>query len=262
MRNFDYSSGVRSIWSKDAEFQHDCIEGIVRNIRHADNTALFAAQVKYLENIGAFYVHIGEYLIEHFGQQILSQNHGIFIGNSICTLAGRLAIPLLAMNGSTLGFVGYSNKPDDWPNDAAWVKYMYPPKYIFDKGRYMFISREEYMQSLADGYICIVDGLFDKISLSCLGINAVSLCGSALTKWHKYYLSFIPHKIVIADNDIAGRRLSRICQSQLTNCVEIRQPYTSDVDDMLKDNSRCQQLLKCISLMKSEGFLLSKTLRG
>lgn len=257
----DFTPSIMDVWERDGEFQNDAMQGIVQNIRKVTDPSIGQLQVDYLKNLGAFYVPTNNYMKEYFGPDITNREYGIYNITFRCNLLERLAIPIRFMNGRVVGFIGYSSKPTDWPADKSWIKYLYPSSDVLRKERYFFIEPQEYRKALADDYICIVDGLFDKMILQALGVNAVSLCGSALTVWHRYYLSFIKHKIVIGDNDQAGRKLFATCRSALSGCVEIRQPYTNDIDDFLKEESRIKVLLDTISEMKSEGFLISKTLK-
>lgn len=248
------------MWAEDTDFQRDCINGIISNIRNKNHQLIHDNQARYLISQKAFYVPNGDYVINYFGDKVRSYESGLFYGGNTCTLSARLAIPLYAMD-TVIGLVGYSDKPDDWPDDQAFVKYLFPPKRTYTKGRYMYISKDEFIKAREEGYVCIVDGLFDKITLQSLGINAVSLCGSSLTEWHQMYLSFIKHKIVIADNDIAGRHLASYCKYKLSDCVEICQDKTGDIDDFIVDDKTTSKIIKCLSEMKSEGYLFSKEIR-
>lgn len=256
----DLTYGIQSIWHQDHDLQVACLDAIVKDIRHIQDEEIQKLQAAYLERIGAFYVFKGEYLVDHFGSSITDPRYGAFSQFKTCYLHERLALPLRFADGSVVGFVGYSNKPADWPEDKAWVKYFYPGSETFSKGRYMFIEPDEIRKAIQEQYICIVDGLFDKIILQCLGINAVSLCGSSLTDWHQRYLNFVKYKIVIADNDIAGRKLFNACRWRLSNVVEIRQPETNDIDDYLKTPQRLARFLQVFNEMQQEGFTNSKEL--
>lgn len=260
MVNVDMSYGIRNIWKTDFEFQSDVLHGILKNIRNISDPLVSERHFNYLKNMGAFYVHSDSYISDNFGDAIKEPKYGIYNSEGQCYLAGRLAIPLLYFDGTVRGFVGYAKKPEDHSPEDVFIKYLYPHKYAFDKGRYFFMTPEEFEKAVNDQYICIVDGIFDKIILQCLGINAVSLCGSSLTIWHQRYLSFIKHKIVVADNDIAGRRLSRFCRSILENCVEIIQTSTGDIDSLLRTENDIKNFNKVFNEMKSEGFLISKIL--
>ncbi len=256
----DFRYGVMSVWNQDADVQRAAMEAIVTDIRHIEDPEIQKLQQEYLERIGAFYVFSGEYLISHFGKSITDIRNGIFSPFNTCYLHRRLAIPIRFADGTVAGFIGYSNKPEGWEEDRAWIKYSYPNSQVFSKGRYFFIEPDELKKAIEEQYICIVDGLFDKIILQCLGINAVSLCGSALTDWHIRYLSMIKNKIVLADNDIAGRKLFNMCSWKLDNVVEIKQPYFGDIDDFLKSQDNLSAFLQVFKEMRQEWFVNSKEL--
>lgn len=256
----DWSFGIQKLWEHDEAYQTICLEGILTQIRQHDDEEVMKLHLNYLKEQGAFFVHNDDYMPQYFGEAIKDQSYGIYTAGKWCSLAGRLAIPLRLFDGSVIGFVGYSSKPEDYDPSAVFIKYLYPPKQVFNKGRFFYITPEEFTKAVSDRYICIVDGIFDKIILQCMGINSVSLCGSSLTSWHKYYLSFIKHKIIIADNDLAGRRLASYCKCNFSDCVEVLQAETGDIDSMLRTTSALETFKKCFEEMKTEGFILSHKL--
>lgn len=258
--DIDYTTGIHNLWKDEEEYQTTVLEGIIKNIRHIENPDILKLHFDYLKTQGAFFVHNDDYMAKYFGDSIRDRKYGVYSFNDRCNLAGRLAIPIRLFDGTVRGFIGYSNKPHDYAPDEVFIKYLYPPKDAFYKGRFFYITAEEYMKAVHDGYVCIVDGIFDKIILQCLGINAVSLCGSSLTEWHIRYLSFINHKIVIADNDAAGRRFSSYCRYALENCIEIIQPETNDIDEFLRDDKAVNSFCRQFEEMKAEGFILSRQL--
>lgn len=259
MHIYNLETGIREVWAQDNEFQSACLEGIVKNIRSIKDEKILKLHTDYLKEQGAFFVHNDQYMIDRFGEFVKDPALGIYRYNR-CSLAGRLAIPIRFMDDTVRGFIGYAKKPEGLADDTSFIKYLYPPKDAFNKARYMYITAEEYKQAVSEGYVCIVDGIFDKIILQCLGINAVSLCGSALTRWHRYYLSFIKHKIVIADNDVAGRNLVAKCKYNLSNCVEIQQASKNDIDAFLRNDAAVEEFMRCFSEMKREDFILSHRL--
>lgn len=258
--DIDFTTGITKLWSAEEEYQTAVLQGIIANVRHIKDPAILNLHLEYLKKQGAFFVHNDEYMTQYFDETIKDPKYGIYSFENHCNLAGRLAIPIRLFDGTVRGFIGYSNKPADYASDEVFIKYLYPPKKSFYKGRYFYITAEEYTQAVQDDYICIVDGIFDKIILQCLGINAVSLCGSSLTEWHIRYLKFIKHKIIIADNDTAGRRFSSYCRYALENCIEIIQPETNDIDSFLRDDAAVSRFQKQFEEMKSEGFILSRQL--
>lgn len=246
--------GLESVWSQDSEFQITVLRGILKNIREMSDD-IQEKMLQYLMDLRAFYVPHEDYLIEHFGMDITLFEYGIFI-NGINKLHGRLAIPLRLMNNKIVGFVGYSNTNDIEENGIV-IKYLYPPKNVLDKGRYFFIERDEFIKAINDKYICIVDGIFDKIALQCNGINAVSLCGSRYTMYHKLYLSVIENLIVINDNDDAGIKLYHNIKRLNPNTVQIVQNKTKDIDSFMKNKDDLLRVKKVINQMKLENYKLS-----
>lgn len=122
------------------------------------------------------------------------------------------------------------------------IKYLYPPSYVFEKGRYLYCEPAWFRNAIQDGYICLTDGLFDTIRLNQNGINAASFCGSNLTNWHKLYLSFIPLKIIVGDNDNAGVKLVEKCKKELQGCVRYEFRHTKDIDDYLKNEENVARI--------------------
>lgn len=255
----ELSEGLKKIWTEDREYQTCALKNILQMVRGVEDGAV-ENLLNYLIADGMFYVPNDIYMSEIFGEEIKDMNYGIYLGD-ICKLTYRLAIPVRLLDDSIVGFIGYSNKDDFNDGNEGFIKYLYPPKNVLKKSNYLYITRTEFKKALEDNYICIVDGLFDQKSLEASGINAVSLCGSALTDMHKLYLDRIKHKIVIADNDSAGRKLVKDIKKVWSNAVEIIQYDTKDIDSFLTTPSRVLLLKDTIKRMKREGFILSHILK-
>lgn len=255
--------GIQNIWHLDGEKQWDFMQGIAENIRHVKDPDIIRETAQDMKNCGMFYVEDDDYMAmpEYFGHDIMNYDKGLYIGH-MCKLALKLAMPLETMDGNVLGFIGYTNQ-DEGMKDEEYVKYLYPPKSVFEKGRFLYIRPEEYRSAIQDGYICIIDGLFDARRLNLNGIHAASLCGSVLTDWHIRYLGFIKHIIVIADNDTAGRKLVKLCKWKLRNVIEIVQGSEWDIDDFLKSKANIKRFKETFRTAKSMNFLcdsvISKT---
>lgn len=253
------TAGIKSVWEEDEEQQEMFIKFILQEIRNNHGTDLDLTY-QYLKDLGAFYVPNDEYLEHHFGTEIKKFEYGLYNGG-LCKIYQSLAIPLRYLDGKVIGFVAYDNGNDSSDPDN-FIKYQYPAKHVWDKKRYMFIERDELAKAIKDGYIFIVDGIFDKIRLQTLGYNATSLCGSSLTEWHELYLKPIKHKIVLPDNDKAGTSLSKWCQRRLDNCIEFKQGDEWDIDDWLKTDEG-KEIFNCLyEESKSEGFIMSKVSRS
>lgn len=255
-----YSSGIDKVWKEDEKFQTLAIKGILENIRGVTGD-LQEKVFEYMKKDGMFYVPTDTYMPKFFGEGIREYSHGIYLQGEMCKLSFRLAMPIRLLDNRIIGFIGYNNKDDSDPDNPAFVKYLYPPKRLLTKGRYIYTNRDEFKKAIADGYVCIVDGLFDKCLLEVCGINAISLCGSDLTEYHKMYLKEIPHKVIIADNDSAGRKLASSIKYCWPTAIEILQSDTGDIDSFIRSNERMQELQEIIEQMKLEGFLCNHQLR-
>lgn len=255
------------IWDVDGDAQEIYLRGIAQNIRHVPEE-LIDRVVEDWKSEQMFYVPYEEYILEHCGYFVKQSQFGLYKGDH-CYLTLRMAMPLRTFNGQCLGFVGYSNiteedtETDDDGNLLSIignVKYRYPSSMSFNKGRYLYMSDKEWLMAYNTGAVVIVDGLFDKRMLNLIGIPACSLCGSNLTMYHKEYLKRIPRKIVIADNDSAGRQLYRDCKKAF-GAVELINRETKDIDEYIcKDPKNIDKILKCWEAMKKEDWRLSKNL--
>lgn len=255
-----YEDGIAKIWNEDREYQEAALNGILESIRNVQGEAkerLF----EYLKADGMFYVPSDIYMSDIFGDTIMEFHNGLYV-DDMCKLCFRLAMPVRLLDDTCVGFIGYSNKDDFNEDNPAFVKYLYPPKYILQKSRYMYITRKEFLKALSENYICIVDGLFDQKALEANGINAVSLCGSAVTEYHKMYLNAIKHKVIIADNDAAGRKMAADLKRIWPTSVEIYQDKSKDIDSFMHTTERVEEIQEIISQMKTEGFTLSHKVKS
>lgn len=255
--------GLKAMWedSEIADLQEQLLYSFVEHTRKVPKEYI-QKTVEYLKNLGAFYVPNDDFISTIFGQEIRSYRYGVYhSGGETCKYYKRLAIPLRYMDGTLFGFCGYSDgsSEGETPDGADHIKYLYPTKDIFQKDRYMFVERDEMMKAMQDDYVCLTDGLFDKVSLQVQGYNAISLCGSALSKWHKMYLTAIKYKIVLPDNDSAGKALAERCKREMKNTLQIKQGVEWDIDDWLKTSEGRQEFKRLFEQMVQEGFVRDLT---
>lgn len=256
----DYTDGLNKIWTEDGPIQRAYLGGILESIRGLSGEPM-ERLLDYMIKDKMFYVPNDTYMVDIFGEEITTYNLGLYY-NGMCNLCYRLAMPVRLLDDTIVGFIGYSNKDDFFEENTSFIKYRYPPKYVLPKGRYMYITREEMIKAYNEQYICIVDGLFDQKALVANDINAVSLCGSSVTEYHKLYLDSIKHKIIIADNDDAGCKMVKDIQHYWPNAVEIKQNKTKDIDSYLHTMEKIYELQDTIKIMKREGFILSHILKS
>ena len=149
---------------------------------------------------------------------------------------------------------------------AGVLKYLYPPSFVMSKGSYIYCHPDWIAKGLQDGYVCITDGIFGAIRLNQIGVNALSLCGSMLTEWHKLYLRMFDKVIVVYDNDNAGVRLAQTCCEKLNNCYRFSFTGFKDIDDFLKLPENIERFKHSLNELIETGFeqgvLRSVTLPG
>lgn len=226
-QDIDYTEGLKQIWSEYKELQEEALKEIILNHRHVPESLASKYMDDFKRDLMVF-IPSNDMLPHIFGESIRDYNRGLYNADKdICNLIDRLAIPLRDFTGRVFNFIGYDSENSE-------LKYLYPPKHFWSKDKYMYITKDEYLKAVKDQYICIVDGIFDKRSLQMNGINAVSLCGSALTKYHVTYLSLIKHIIVIPDNDKAGKGLTYKVRQHFPQAIEVKQGTQWDIDDFLK----------------------------
>lgn len=265
--NFDWTQGVRKIWDEDGEFQSIVVRHILKEIRGVHDEGMLDLELESAKKDGLFFCPDDSYMLNYLGDRCLNRYAGIYEINGMCRYTDRLVIPIYNFSGEIPGFIGYSNDiiPEEFSvdggEDSLFVKYRYPPKGTLIKGRFMYIRPEEYLKAIRDGYICIVDGIFDKRRLTDYGINAVSLMGSSITFWHRLYLSKIKSIVVIRDNDEAGYRLYRTCKKLFPQTIEIAQGESWDIDDFLKKPDNLKEFLRTFEKVKRQGFLVSEVIR-
>lgn len=247
----NFQEGIDAIWRDDEEIQLALLEELFRSTRNIPEEFI-KTYTEYCRGMGMFFVIDDKYMKKYFSPQIVEPKYGLYQEFKYCTLYERLAIPLRWLDGEIFGFCGYSITGDED------TKYLYPPKRVFNKDRFLFIEREEMVKAITDGYIFIVDGIFDKISLTVQGYNAVCLGSSYLTLFHREALNTIKHKIIVPDNDSAGKSLSKMGKRYLRNCITLTQSKEWDIDDYLKQPDNMSTLSEAFMELEKEGFLLDK----
>lgn len=251
-------AGINKIWELDGEYQEDILSNFMKDIRNVPEDYL-KDYVSRLKSIGAFFNPNDEYMEEVFGSEITQSRYGIYESDGSNKYTMRLMMPLRFFDNSVVGFVGYSPVEN---TEGRTIKYLYPRKEVLEKSRILATEVDVFRRAIKDGYICLTDGYFDAFSLSVYGINAASLCGSAITKFHKIFLSKIKTKIIIPDNDKAGTKLEKIVKTLWPNSKAIYQSCTKDIDEYLCNSAHIKHICSEFEEWKMRGFLSDLDLGG
>ena len=118
---------------------------------------------------------------------------------------GRLMFPIADRRGRIIAFGGRIL-------DQGEPKYLNSPETpLFEKGRELYGLALAQKGARAQGYVLVVEGYMDVVSLAQFGIeNAVATLGTATSEHHIQTLARLSNRIVFAfDGDQAGRRAAR-----------------------------------------------------
>lgn len=240
---------VDRIWKpENLEFNTEILNVFSKEYRKLDVDTLVRNKAFLVIN-NDFFLHMSD------GEAFL-KNYDLYIDNR-CKFFERLVIPIYGMDNTVHGFCGYDNEDKTLTGKAdIYVKYLYQSRIVFNKDREMFLRQDEYLKALKEGYICIVDGIFDKMILESAGIPAVSILGTSFTKYHQEYLRYIPNWIVIHDNDKAGVALYTRLKTLHQSVIRVTMTGSKDIDEFLRERS-VEQLQVLFKDLKKEGFKIN-----
>lgn len=245
-----YEEGIERIYREDFDSQKIFLTDIATRIRNIPVEELYKRKMFYIPN--------DEYLIYFFGIEALDKRYDLYFNSSTCKFYKRLIMPITNFNGSVAGFCGYDDGSEY--GDSNFIKYLYQTYAAFHKDRYFYVTVAEYAKAIMDGYIFIVDGMFDQVRLSMNGYNAVSIMSSNFTKYHKKFLECIPNKIVIPDNDDAGLELYRKLLKPFPKTTCLMQNEVKDIDIFLRSLENQKRFSEVFQYMQKTGFKLSANL--
>lgn len=223
---------ITKIWQEDADTQLE----FLRIICESRQMPVFD-----MKKYDMFFVPNNDYLKFYGGQGILDWALGCYDDDDDCIWNNCLIFPIKNVVGEIVGLGGFNpfryaqaHETQSW--DIYY--YQYSSKSVFTKGNYLYYAGDSFDKALDDGYLIVVDGLFDAISLNEAGFNAAAMMGSSVTDAIVLQLRFIPNVIVARDNDAAGAKLANTLVAKLKNCVVFNQLENKDIDGALKSENR------------------------
>lgn len=186
--------------------------------------------LQYIIDAKGVFIPNDDFMYEVFGKEITQ--YDCYRGQN-CVWNNAVIFPVRDVTDKVRGFAGFF--PLDYLKEDEDVNYYaYSSQSVMEKGRFMYFPQGGLSKAIDDGYLLVVDGLFDAISLCGNGYNAASLMGSNLTPEIIMQLRFIKKIIVPADNDNPGYLLYNKMKKRLPNVILYQQGYTKDVDALLK----------------------------
>lgn len=135
--------------------------------------------------------------IEELGD--MRRELGLVSENDIFLLSNRFIIPVEDIGGNIVSLIGY------YPDKK---KYITTPSPFFSKECMFFNFRQAYELSWAcyDGFVILVEGLFDCLSLRSIGLPAIATMGADVSSIKGELLKLFKKVLAIPDDDVTGRR--------------------------------------------------------
>lgn len=114
-------------------------------------------------------------------------------------LANRFIVPITDISGKLAAFVGYY--PD-------YKKYITTPSPFFSKEEMFFNFHDAYELSWKEysGFVIVVEGIFDCLSLKSIGLPVVATMGATVSKAKGELLRMFNKVLAIPDDDDTGRK--------------------------------------------------------
>lgn len=156
-------------------------------------------------------------------------------------------IPSWGTNGSFLFCVNH-NKHRASGLDAKYIN-VYPDEMKEKLSNFRFYGLESTNSALEKGYICVCEGIFDRIRLESEGIPAITTLGSQISKTQLRVLNRFDKVILIGDNDRAGLQAQEIIMKGVKRTQQIKIGYAKDIDELAINNPyEYQKLIQQIKL--------------
>lgn len=232
------AEGIKRIYDEDLDTQRYYLDLIAREVRHMpDGDFFFRAK--------AFFVPNEEYMLKYFGQECTDPMYDIYDFYGGCVWQNYVVFPIQNVAKTIVGFAGFDPFAKERKlagEQIAEGHYKYSRASVFNRGDYLYCPPDVFDKGLSDGYIIVVDGIFDMWSLIVAGYNAACLMGSAVTEEIIFQLKFFKHVFFAQDNDAAGLRVANTLKMRHPNCHLLLQNVFKDVDETLQSPYRGQYL--------------------
>lgn len=201
----------------------------------------------WIESVQGVFIPNNDFMLEVFGNGILEYD---CYRNGVCVWSNALVFPIRGVNGKVAGFGGFF--PLEYVSeDSNANTYAYSSSTVFQKKRYLYFPAGDIMQAINDGYLCLVDGMFDAISLCNTGFHAAAMMGSSLSQEIVMQLRFVRHVILIADNDEAGFKLYEKLKKRISGLELLKHSGGKDADDEIKSEHSAEFIGKLKGFIKS-----------
>lgn len=165
-----------------------------------------------------------------------------FGGNIVGLFKNRITIPIRDNHGRLVAFGGRIFLEDD--NRAKYVNSA--SSSVYNKSNILFGLHSSLSLIRKNTFCVIVEGYFDVIALTLIGLPSVASCGTSLTKSHIELLKNYTNNVILCfDNDNAGRAAHlKALLLLLSNDFKIQTVTlpSKDVDTMWQQNKQKELL--------------------
>ena len=248
--NMVMQEGMKRVWELDCKEQSSFLN-IVAEAR--------GSTAEPLKKVGAFFVPNHEYMALRFGDVVRDWEFDCYYGEE-CKWTGHLVVPVWGVGGivALAGFNPFQYVGNRESGDWSTPYYKYSASRVFKKGRFVWAAEGGVEKAIKDGYVFVVDGLFDAISLLGEGFNAWALMDSSITQERVILMRFVKRVILIADNDAAGVKVWEQLRKRV-HCLELwKQNKTKDVDELLKSPFRSQTIKQLKEVVRGGALSVRK----
>lgn len=225
--------GLEKIKANHMDAQKVYIDSICKRVRNMKPDIIYEAE--------AFFVPNQDYMKIVFGAEIMNPDYDVYDAEGYCDWDGYLVFPIYSVLNDVVGLVGFnpinklkSKEQEFW--DLSFYKHSSTK--LMDKSKYIFMLKGMFQRAVSEGYIILVDGVFDMLSGTDAGLVTGAFLGSTLSEEMIAQLKFIDIIFLALDNDEAGLRLLKLLRKYCPNARAIIQGKYKDLDDILKSPYR------------------------
>jgi hypothetical protein len=236
--------GLQNIWGKDRNSQIQYLNILLGDVRGIPAEAMLPYDAVFVPN--------NDYLHLYLGNDVLNPEYELYDLDGKCLWNNWIIIPVKTVSGNCCGWVGFNpfiKANAENTKDYSISYYSHPSRDTMQRGKCLLVRPDIYKSAVSEGYICIVDGVFDAIHLDYCGFYSASLFGSELNQYNMFLLSFVKDVYIICDNDEAGVRLLKDFKRIRPDVHEVVQGRTKDIDLLLRSDSSsdfCRELRSAI----------------
>lgn len=148
-------------------------------------------------------------------------------------------IPVLDSSNRILFYINYN-----WERvKSRHYLNVFPDELYNLSGNIKMYGGHNLAKGIKEGWVVVVEGLFDGVRLETEGVPVVALLGSKLLDFHKVFLSRFDQVIYIPDNDAAGEKGWRSVKYGLDNAFKYKvEGLYKDVDEFAREGGMDYEL--------------------